>query len=138
VSYLFDTCVLSEEIKKRPDARVNAWAKRELAKGIFVSAVSLVEIRYGIERMALGRRRSAFQAWFHDQLVPFVRPGLVAVDEEVALRCGAIMAEQPNAEVPDALIAATALVHGLVVATRNVKHFVFDGLVVFNPWKGGS
>ena len=98
MSFLLDTCVLSEETKKRPNALVNAWAKRELAKGIFVSAISLLEIRYGIERMALGRRRDALQAWFHVRLLPFVRPGLVAVDEEIADRCGAIMATQPNAE----------------------------------------
>jgi len=58
----------------------------------------------------------------------------VAVDEEIALQCGLLMKQRPNTEVGDALIAATALVHDLVVATRNVKHFAFDGLSVFNPW----
>lgn len=63
-----------------------------------------------------------------------IRPGLVAVDEEIALRCGVLMMEQPNTEVGDALIAATALVYDLVLVTRNVKHFAFDGLSVLNPW----
>ena len=136
MSFLLDTCVLSEETKPRPDAKVEKWMRRELAKGVFVSVVSLVEIEYGLLSMSAGRRRAAFETWFHSRLVPMVRPGLVAVDEEIALRCGAVMREQPNTEVPDALIAATALVHGLVVVTRNVKHFAFDGLAVFNPWKG--
>lgn len=135
MTYLLDTCVLSEETKRRPDPRVNAWLKREASGGIFVSAISLVEIRYGIRMMDAGRRRTAFENWFRTGLVPFIRPGLVEIDEEIAIRCGEIMAERPNSAVPDALIAATALVHGLVVATRNVKHFVFDGLSVFNPWQ---
>jgi toxin FitB len=101
-----------------------------------VSAISLVEIEYGIQCMPAGRRRSRFEIWFNARLVPAVRPGLISVDEEIALRCGAIMKERPNTDVPDALIAATALVHDLTVVTRNVKHFVFDGLSVFNPWVG--
>ena len=135
MTFLLDTCVLSDETKSRRHPRVDSWLKRESTRGVFVSSVSLVEIQYGIAIMPAGRRRSAFERWFHSQLVPFVRPGLVAVDEEIALRCGLIMAERPNSEVPDALIAATALVHGLVVATRNVKHFAFAGLSVFNPWE---
>jgi len=135
VSFLLDTCVLSEETKPRRDAKVEKWMRRELAKGVFVSVVSLVEIEYGLRSMPAGRRREAFETWFHSRLVPMLRPGLVAVDEEIALCCGAVMEEQPNAEVPDALIAATALVHGLVLVTRNVKHFAFRGLTVFNPWR---
>jgi len=135
VSFLLDTCVLSEETKPRRDAAVERWMRRELAKGVFVSVISLVEIEYGLLSMAAGRRRQAFETWFHARLVPMVRPGLVAVDEEIALRCGAIMKERPNTELPDALIAATALVHGLVLVTRNVKHFAFEGLSVFNPWR---
>jgi toxin FitB len=135
VSFLIDTCVLSEETRPRPNSSVDAWLKRELANGAFISAVSLVEIEYGILSMPLGRKRTALEHWFHQQIVPQTRPGLVAVDEDIALRCGALMAQRPNTEVPDALIAATALVHGLVVATRNVKHFRFDGLNVVNPWE---
>jgi toxin FitB len=136
VSFLIDTCVLSEETRPRPHPAVDSWLKRELANGAFISAISLVEIEYGILTMPVGRRRGALDRWFHTQVIPMTRPGLVAVDEEIALRCGMLMADRPNAEVPDALIAATALVHDLVVATRNVKHFAFDGLVVFNPWTG--
>jgi predicted nucleic acid-binding protein len=134
VTYLLDTCVLSEETKRKPDPRVDAWMKREASAGIFVSAISLVEIGFGIRAMDGGKRRTDLENWFRTSLVPFVRPGLVEIDEEIAIRCGEIMAEEPNSDVPDALIAATALVHGLVVATRNVKHFAFDGLTVFNPW----
>lgn len=135
MTYLLDTCVLSEETKRRPDPRVNAWVRREASAGIFVSAISLVEIGFGIRTMDVGRRRTDFESWFRSSLIPFVRPGLVEIDEEIALRCAEIMAEKRNSEVPDALIAATALVHGLVVVTRNVKHFAFDGLNVFNPWQ---
>ena len=134
MSFLLDTCVLSEETKPRPEPSVNSWARGELSRGAFVSAVSLVEIEYGIQSLAPGRRRGTLETWFRSRLVPMIRPGLVAVDEEIALRCGVLMMEQPNTEVGDALIAATALVHDLVLVTRNVKHFAFDGLSVLNPW----
>lgn len=135
MTFLLDTCVLSEQTKPRADPGVQAWMKRELAAGVFVSSISLVEIEYGILSMPSGRRRSALDRWFHTQVIPMTRPGLVAVDEEIALRCAMILTEQPNTEIPDALIAATALIHDLVVATRNVKHFQFDGLSVVNPWE---
>jgi hypothetical protein len=113
---------------------VNAWVKRQGASGFFVSAITLVEIGFGIRRMPAGRRRTSFESWFNTVLVPEIRPGIVDVDEEIALRCAELLAAEPNAEIPDAVIAATALVHGLVVATRNVRHFAFVGLSVFNPW----
>ncbi|HWA91653.1 MAG TPA: type II toxin-antitoxin system VapC family toxin [Rhizomicrobium sp.] len=134
MSFLLDTCVLSEETKPRPEPAVHAWMRRELTRGSFISAISLVEIEYGIQSLASGRRRRTLEAWFRSRLVPMIRPGLVAVDEEIALRCGLLVKERPNTDVRDALIAATALVHDLVVATRNVRHFAFDGLSVFNPW----
>jgi len=133
VTYLLDTCVLSEDTKRRPDPRVSAWWVRQSA--VFVSVISLVEIGYGIRRMPAGKRRASFENWFQMTLVPMVRPGLVDVDEEIALRCAELIAEKPNTEVSDALIAATASVHDLVVATRNVRHFAFAGLNVVNPWE---
>lgn len=134
MSYLLDTCVLSEETKARPSAGVHGWVKRNGPSGFFVSVISLVEIRFGIRRMPAGRRRIGFEHWFNTRLFPSIRPGLVDVDEEIALLCGDLMAEHPNADIQDATIAATALLHELVVATRNVKHFAFAGLAVFNPW----
>lgn len=134
MSYLLDTCVLSEDTKARPNPKVDEWVKRNGRSGFFVSVISLVEIRFGIRRMPVGRRRTSFENWFNTKLFPSIQPGLVDVDEEIALLCGDLMAEHPNAEIPDAMIAGTALVHGLVVATRNVKHFRFSGLSVFNPW----
>jgi predicted nucleic acid-binding protein len=133
VTYLLDTCVLSEDTKRRPDPRVASWLKHQSA--VFVSAISLVEIGFGIRRMPAGKRRAGFERWFQATLMPSVRPGLVDVDEDIALRCAELIVEKPNAEVPDALIAATALVHDLVVATRNVRHFTFAGLNVVNPWE---
>jgi predicted nucleic acid-binding protein len=109
--------------------------RRQEQHGFFVSAVSLIEISFGIRRMPVGRRRIGFENWFKTVLVPSIRPGLVEVDEEIALRCAELLAMQPNTEISDALIAASALVHRLIVATRNVKHFAFEGLDIFNPWE---
>jgi predicted nucleic acid-binding protein len=135
VSYLLDTCVLSEEITPRPDSNVDRWLSNESPERIFVSAISLTEIWYGIQLLPVGRRRIHMARWFQHRLLPLARVRILAIDEDVAVRCGSVMVERPDTQVPDALIAATALVHGLTVATRNVRHFVFTGLPVFNPWQ---
>ncbi len=84
MSFLLDTCVLSEETKPRRNPDVERWLRRELKWGVFVSAISLVEIEYGIQRLSNGRRRTAFETWLHQRLVPMIRPGLVTIDEDIA------------------------------------------------------
>jgi predicted nucleic acid-binding protein len=134
--FLLDTMIISELRKPRPDYSVLAWIESVPAQGVFVSSVTFGEIEVGIEKQ---RSRSAtfaaeLEDWlaltlraYGDRILPF------GVDE--ALRWGRLAARIGNSGM-DLAIAATALEHGLTVATRNVAHFAPTGVAIFDPFTG--
>jgi toxin FitB len=134
--FLLDTNVVSE--LRRPDRanhHVIAWASKIPATEFFLSAISILEIELGVLLMA---RKDATQgevlrAWIDDQVLPRFEGRILAVDTAVAQRCARLHVPDPRAE-RDALIAATALVHGLTVVTRNVTDFEPAGVALLNPW----
>jgi hypothetical protein len=136
MKYLLDTCVLSEIINPAPSPEVGSWVKARDADDLFTSAVVAGELRYGIERLTSGRKRVLLEEWFEATVAAGLAGRILPLDYHVALSWGALRAKYPNAKIADAQIAATALVHGLTLATRNVRDFAFDGLAVFNPWEG--
>ena len=136
--YVLDTNVLSELRKVRlgkADANVAAWAESVDAADLFVSAITLMELELGVLSMerkdaALG---TVLRAWLDEQVLPEFSGRTLAVDTAVALRCAKLHVPDRRSE-RDALIAATALVHGMAVATRNVADFVATGVEIINPW----
>ncbi|MBL8244368.1 MAG: type II toxin-antitoxin system VapC family toxin [Rhodanobacteraceae bacterium] len=134
--HLLDTNVLSELRRpQRADARVLAWAAAHPVAECFVSAISVLELELGALRVA---RRDpvqgkVLQQWIHDQVLPRFEGRVMAVDLPVALRCASLHVPDPRSE-RDALIAATALVHGMTVVTRNVSDFAGSGVPTLNPW----
>ncbi|MDR0457455.1 MAG: type II toxin-antitoxin system VapC family toxin [Burkholderiaceae bacterium] len=137
MKYLLDTNVLSELRKDhRAHQAVLAWAGAESLAESAISAISVMEIEIGIRRMA---RRDSAQAkrlriWLHQKIRPKFKSRILPVDEAVALRAAELHVPNPAPE-RDALIAATALVHGLVMVTRNTHDFAqMDSLELFNPW----
>lgn len=134
--FLLDTNVISE--LRRPDKadrNVVAWANAVPAANIFMSVISILEIELGAR---LIERRDAAQgtilrAWINDQVLARFEGRILAIDTVVAQRCAQLHAPNPLAE-RDALIAATALVHGLTVVTRNVGDFEPTGVPLLNPW----
>lgn len=135
MSFLLDTCVLSELTRPRPDPLVAQWLQATSDEDKFVSVVSLGEIRFGVLSARDALRRTRLSEWYEKVLKPSFGNRMVVFDEAVGAMWAAIRANKPNAPVLDAQIAATALVHDLTLVTRNVKDFRFDGLSVLNPWK---
>ena len=140
MSYLLDTNVLSEGMKPTPDRSVTAWLGAAQEPDLFVSVITLGEIRFGIQLMADGRGRRALDQWLRKDLPQRFAGRIFAVDASIADRAGTLAAERriqgKPLEIADALVAATALVHDLTVVTRNTKDFVGSVRSVFNPWTG--
>jgi toxin FitB len=138
--FLLDTNVISE--LRRPEkanSNVVAWASSIPAARFFLSAISILEIELGALQVA---RRDAAQGtvlrtWIDDQVLPRFDGRILAVDTAVAQRCARLHVPDRRSE-RDALIAATAMVHGLTVVTRNVADFEPIGLVLLNPWGSQS
>jgi predicted nucleic acid-binding protein len=134
--YLLDTNVVSE--LRRPDkadAALVAWAGATPAASMFLSVVTVLEIELGarlVERRDTAQGR-VLRTWIDGQILPHFDGRILPIDTAVALRCAQLHVPDPRAE-RDALIAATALVHGLTVATRNVRDFEATGVPLLNPW----
>ncbi|WP_206445628.1 type II toxin-antitoxin system VapC family toxin [Agrococcus sp. KRD186] len=137
MSYLLDTTVVSELRKPdhRADRAVRSWAAARIPSHLHLSAITVLEIELGIGRL---RRRDAAQAdrlqtWLEDDLLAVFAGRILAVDVPVARRAARLHVPDPRPE-RDALIAATAIVHGLTMVTRNVADFEPMGVAVIDPW----
>ena len=136
MTYLIDTNVLSELRRKEPDAGVAKWFSQRPATTLFVSVLTLGEIRKGIDLLSDSERKFALLDWLEVDLPAFFIGRMLTVDVNVADRWGCLMAQvgRPIAAI-DSLLAATAIHHGLKLVTRNARDFEFPGLEVINPWK---
>jgi predicted nucleic acid-binding protein len=136
MSYLVDANVLCEATRRQPDVKVLAWLERHDAE-LHVSTLTLAEIVKGIHLLAQGKKRGQLEAWF-EELVASFAGRVLPVDEAVARTWGAFYAKQQRQgrllSSFDSLLAATALVHGLTLATRNTADFPAD-LSMVNPWQ---
>lgn len=136
--FLLDTNVVSELRKARAgraDKNVTAWAEGQSATSMFVSVITVQELDIGV---LLAERRDAAQGavlrrWLEDQVLPAFAGRIMPVDTAVARRSAVLHVPDPR-PVRDGLIAATALVHGLSVVTRNVADFAPTGVGVIDPW----
>jgi predicted nucleic acid-binding protein len=137
--YLLDTNVVSELRKAqagKADMRVTAWAESVSATTLFLSAITILELDIGtrlIERHD-PRQGAVLRAWLDHQVLPTFASRILAVDTAVAQRCAALHVPDRRAD-RDALIAATALVHGMTMVTRNVADFAPTGVAIVNPWE---
>ena len=140
MSFLLDTNVISEWVKQRPDPGVIAWLADVDEDRVFLSVVTLAELRHGIERLVDGSRRRRLDAWLRDELPLRFEGRLLPVDEAIADRWGEVVARRETAGRPigvmDAFIAATANVHALTLVTRNESDFESAVSEIVNPWAG--
>jgi len=136
--YVLDTNVVSELRKVRlgkADANVAAWAEGVDAASLFVSAITIMELELGV--LSVERRDAAqgtvLRLWLEQQVLPEFAGRTLPVDTAVAQRCARLHVPDRRGE-RDALIAATALVHGMAVVTRNAADFEPTGVGIVNPW----
>jgi predicted nucleic acid-binding protein len=137
VGFLLDTNAVSEWVKPRPNPGVIDWMEMADEDRIFISVISLAELRYGVERMAAGRRRSQLERWLQDELPLRFESRVLPVDNTVAEAWGRTVSRAEAAGRPigamDAFLAATAETHQLTLVTRNVSDFPLLKAVL-NPW----
>ncbi len=131
--YLLDTNVISELRKPRPHGGVLAWVDAVPEAQLFLSAVTVGEIQAGIEitREQDITKAQAIEAWLNQVAQSYQ---VLAADARVFRRWAQLMHRKPDHHLEDALIAATALTHGLTVVTRNTKDFKGFGVALLNPF----
>jgi predicted nucleic acid-binding protein len=136
MSYLLDTNVICETFRKRPEPKVIRWFAAVASDELYVSVLTLGEIRKGIEQLGPASRKSKLLTWLELELPRWFGERVLSVDRTVADRWGYLMAAV-DVRVPaiDGLIAATALTHNLKVVTRNEADFQLPGVEVMNPWR---
>jgi predicted nucleic acid-binding protein len=137
--YLLDTNVVSEWAKPRPNPGVIEWLDEVDEDEVFLSVVTFAELRRGIERLAAGARRKRLDRWLGEDLPSRFDGRIAPVDGAIADEWGRLVARHETAGRPihamDALIAATAQIHGFTLVTRNVADFKLSVKSLLNPWR---
>ena len=138
MSFLLDTNAVSEWVKPRPNPGLIGWMDSADEDRVFLSVISLAEVRYGIERMSAGARRNRLERWLRDELPLRFEGRVLPIDSRVAEAWGRTVSRSEALGRPmdamDAFLAATAEVHRLTLVTRNVSDFPTLKAIV-NPWQ---
>jgi hypothetical protein len=136
--WLLDTNVLSELRKAKPEPKVLAFVAARKLDVLFVSSVTLAEIRFGIERLADPSRRAELTDWLTHKVRPMFEARVLQVSEDVMFKWRLLVEEGRKKRYtfsqPDLIIAATGLVHGLTIVSRDTADYVRARAPVFNPW----
>jgi predicted nucleic acid-binding protein len=137
--FLLDTNIPSEGIRTRPDPRVNAWVRAQDDAALHLSAITIGELRKGLTILPESKRRSQLQDWLENDLILLFTGRILPVTQAIADRWGVLSGQRQIAGRPlsmaDGLIAATALEHGLVLVTRNVRDYRDLAVTIRNPWE---
>ena len=138
MSWLLDTCVLSELVRPRPKASVVRWVRERDEEELFLSVITIGELEKGIAKLPNSTKRATLEQWVRRDLAGRFHGRLLAIDAGVAARWGAIVGASETRGQPlpviDALIAATSLQHDLTVVTRNTDDLERCGALCLNPW----
>ena len=137
--FLLDTNIVSELVKPKPEANVTEWVENTDESLLYLSVLTLGEIRRGIAALPQSRRRATLEAWLDKDLRARFEGRILVIDQEVADRWGLLTSAARNSgivlPVIDGLLAATALEHNLTLVTRDTGQIPSMGVVLFNPWE---
>jgi toxin FitB len=133
--WLLDTNVLSETLRPVPNEQLMAWISAANPEHLYVSVLTLGELRKGVFKLGAGRQRERLSNWLDTTLADWFGERVIAIDLAVADRWAQLLADagRPLPAI-DSLIAATALHRELAIVTRNVRDFALPGVEVVNPW----
>ncbi len=138
MKYLLDTCVISELVNHRPDEHVVNWLSRQDPDSLYLSTITVGEIKKGIAKRGGDARALKLEKWLQSSIIAAFSDRIVSVDRQVSLEWGRICgdAERMGRRRPavDALIAATAFVHKMKLVTRNVNDMLGMGVPILNPF----
>ena len=138
MAWLLDTNILSELRKSRPEPKVEAFVAAQPLEQLYVSVVTLAEIRFGIECVGDANRRAELGDWLTNKIRPMFDQRVLLITEDVMLKWRLLVKEGRKAghtfSQPDLIIAATAIYHGLTVITRDRKDYDKARAPVINPW----
>ena len=137
-SWLLDTNILSDLRKPRPERKVLAFIASQPLEQLYISAVTLAEIRFGIERIPDPSRRSGLNDWLTNKVSPMFEARVLPVTEDIMFKWRLMVEEGRKSghtfSQPDLIIAATGQHHGLTVVSRDTSEYVKARVSVFNPW----
>jgi predicted nucleic acid-binding protein len=139
VKYLLDTNVISELVAKQPNPKVVQWIDSLDPSSVYLSVITLGELRKGIEKLPDSKCKETLRDWLNDDLLHRFSGRILVLDVEVMLTWGELVGRLESQGKPlaamDSLIAALALYHHCCLATRNEDHFKEVGISVINPWR---
>ena len=138
MNYILDTNVISELVAAQPDENVAHWIDSVDPERVFLSVITIGELKRGIEKLPDSRRKGELDRWLNEDLLVRFQDHLLAIDVDMMLAWGDLTARLEAVGKPmpaiDSLIAASTAQRGFTLVTRNVADFAHTGISVFNPW----
>ncbi|MBE9256020.1 MULTISPECIES: type II toxin-antitoxin system VapC family toxin [Aphanizomenonaceae] len=138
MTYLLDTCLISELVAKQPNQKVLDWVDAQIPETLYLSVITIGEIARGICKLTPSKRKESLTTWLNETLPNRFEHRILTIDVSTMVLWGNLIGqlEQNGRPLPamDSLIAAIALQHALSLVTRNEKDFAGTGVVIVNPW----
>lgn len=138
MTYLLDTCLISELVAKQPNQKVLDWVDAQIPETLYLSVITIGEIARGICKLTPSKRKESLTTWLNETLPNRFEHRILTIDVSTMVLWGNLICqlEQNGRPLPamDSLIAAIALQHSLSLVTRNEKDFAGTGVVIVNPW----